>query len=678
MDRGDASSARRSFEPIDCAVFAGMLAISAIVGVYQAYKSRKNTDAVGEYLMGGRNMSIFPISMSLIASYVSGIAILGLPAEIYVHGTQFWCVIVADSLVSLTMAFVYLPVFYDLGIDSSYEYLKLRFNNAVRLTGTVIFLLKMVSSNRPRSSAVEILPRETLVPVALHSAGDIRSRAGVQSSDGHQPPRDRSTGLHRLHILHDLGRAQGGRVDRRYSNDRHVRRSGDRRGSRDVAGRRGPTSLGEKPRDRQNRLLRHGSGPDGAAHLLDRGRRRLLQLVGELLGQPGNGAEMLVDARREEGQRVSRNPNRYPSVSLSPSLSLSVCRLLQNDRDNGDRDNEHRLVELLHRPRNFRGVSRLRPHRHQALEQTGPTVALLRDGDGRLDPRFARTVRRRCLQRRAQHNVDRAERHVRSDIRGHDKTVAARARLGNDRRPNDQGHGGRDRRPLRGTRLPRGEAHRTDPGRQELVGDNGRTLARNVHPRHVLPVREFRGCVGRRAGQPEPGRLDLVRYSGSHLRRTDRVPREARLRRRMLGRAQGSGRESHDPPRNRDKGAALLPLQNVLPLVHLGRIFDRRAARFARLLDHRREPTQTGRRETLHAGGTKISALESSGRPPRGTRPDGNESLETVTSTRGNRGRKERIDRNAAAEHAETIYVHVYFQIAILTRQTITNVRRSE
>ncbi|XP_076162290.1 uncharacterized protein LOC143144111 isoform X5 [Ptiloglossa arizonensis] len=497
MDRGDASSARRSFEPIDCAVFAGMLAISAIVGVYQAYKSRKNTDAVGEYLMGGRNMSIFPISMSLIASYVSGIAILGLPAEIYVHGTQFWCVIVADSLVSLTMAFVYLPVFYDLGIDSSYEYLKLRFNNAVRLTGTVIFLLKMVSSNRPRSSAVEILPRETLVPVALHSAGDIRSRAGVQSSDGHQPPRDRSTGLHRLHILHDLGRAQGGRVDRRYSNDRHVRRSGDRRGSRDVAGRRGPTSLGEKPRDRQNRLLRHGSGPDGAAHLLDRGRRRLLQLVGELLGQPGNGAEMLVDARREEGQRVSRNPNRYPSVSLSPSLSLSVCRLLQNDRDNGDRDNEHRLVELLHRPRNFRGVSRLRPHRHQALEQTGPTVALLRDGDGRLDPRFARTVRRRCLQRRAQHNVDRAERHVRSDIRGHDKTVAARARLGNDRRPNDQGHGGRDRRPLRGTRLPRGEAHRTDPGRQELVGDNGRTLARNVHPRHVLPVREFRGKMNR-------------------------------------------------------------------------------------------------------------------------------------------------------------------------------------
>ncbi|KZC08682.1 Sodium-coupled monocarboxylate transporter 2 [Dufourea novaeangliae] len=121
-----------------------MLGISAIVGVYQAYKSRKNADAVREYLVGGQNMSIFPISMSLIASYISGIAILGLPAEMYVYGTQFWCVVIADSFVSLTMAIIYLPVFYGLGITSSYEYLKLRFNDAVRLMGSVIFLIKML------------------------------------------------------------------------------------------------------------------------------------------------------------------------------------------------------------------------------------------------------------------------------------------------------------------------------------------------------------------------------------------------------------------------------------------------------------------------------------------------------------------------------------------------------
>ncbi|CAL7952541.1 unnamed protein product [Xylocopa violacea] len=121
-----------------------MLVVSAIIGVYQAYKSRKNVDAVREYLVGGQNMSIFPVTMSLIASYISGITILGLPAEMYVYGTQLWCVVIADLFVSLTMAVVYLPVFYGLGITSSYEYLKLRFGEAVRLMGSAVFLIKML------------------------------------------------------------------------------------------------------------------------------------------------------------------------------------------------------------------------------------------------------------------------------------------------------------------------------------------------------------------------------------------------------------------------------------------------------------------------------------------------------------------------------------------------------
>lgn len=63
----DTMEGRRSFDLIDSIVFIGMLGISALVGVYQGYASRKKEDAVGEYLVGGQKMSIFPISMSLIA-----------------------------------------------------------------------------------------------------------------------------------------------------------------------------------------------------------------------------------------------------------------------------------------------------------------------------------------------------------------------------------------------------------------------------------------------------------------------------------------------------------------------------------------------------------------------------------------------------------------------------------
>ncbi|XP_043249567.1 sodium-coupled monocarboxylate transporter 1-like isoform X2 [Colletes gigas] len=257
MDRADDTATHRSFDPIDFAVFAGMLGISTVIGVYQAYKSRKTTDAVGEYLLGGQKMSIFPISMSLIASYISGIAILGLPAEMYVYGTQYWSILFADLCVPVTMAVVYLPVFYGLGITSSYEYLNLRFNNAVRLTGSVIFLIKMV--NKKASSRTNNASNTHMCvsrfPATLYTAGDIRPRAGVQSSDRNEPPRDGPVGLCRLHILHYFGRIEGGRVDGRYPDDRDVRGRDGRRYTRYDAYRWNRTGLGKKSRHRENRIL---------------------------------------------------------------------------------------------------------------------------------------------------------------------------------------------------------------------------------------------------------------------------------------------------------------------------------------------------------------------------------------------------------------------------------------
>ncbi|GJQ70604.1 hypothetical protein Trydic_g22998 [Trypoxylus dichotomus] len=115
-----------------------------LIGVYFAWFAKVKQNTTSEYLMGGKTMGIFPISMSLIASYISGISILGMPAEIYTYGTQFWMIITSEGLVSITMAVAYLPVFYKLQITTSYEYLNLRFNQAVRILGSIMFLMKMM------------------------------------------------------------------------------------------------------------------------------------------------------------------------------------------------------------------------------------------------------------------------------------------------------------------------------------------------------------------------------------------------------------------------------------------------------------------------------------------------------------------------------------------------------
>ncbi|KAL1117556.1 hypothetical protein AAG570_003871 [Ranatra chinensis] len=129
---------------IDYLVFGSMLVVSALVGVYFAFLAPNKQDNTQEYLMGGKTMGVFPISMSLIASYISGISLLGIPAEMYVYGTQYWVVIFSEALVSVTMAFVYIPVFYTLQITSSYEYLNLRFDKSVRTLGCFLFLIKMM------------------------------------------------------------------------------------------------------------------------------------------------------------------------------------------------------------------------------------------------------------------------------------------------------------------------------------------------------------------------------------------------------------------------------------------------------------------------------------------------------------------------------------------------------
>ncbi|KAF5303091.1 hypothetical protein FQR65_LT08422 [Abscondita terminalis] len=79
-----------------------------------------------------------------VVSYISGISVLGMPAEIYTYGTQFWMIMCSEGLVSLTVAIAILPVFYKLQITSSYEYLNLRFNETVRLLGSILFLTKML------------------------------------------------------------------------------------------------------------------------------------------------------------------------------------------------------------------------------------------------------------------------------------------------------------------------------------------------------------------------------------------------------------------------------------------------------------------------------------------------------------------------------------------------------
>ncbi|CAL4086674.1 unnamed protein product [Meganyctiphanes norvegica] len=136
------SDVSAQFTWLDYVVFSLMLAASASIGVFFGCFGKKQNSS--EFLRAGKSMGTFPVSMSLIASFMSAITLLGTPSEVYQFGAIYWLIIFAYALVMPTAAFLYIPVFQKLDVTSSYEYLELRFHRSVRMLGSGIFVLQML------------------------------------------------------------------------------------------------------------------------------------------------------------------------------------------------------------------------------------------------------------------------------------------------------------------------------------------------------------------------------------------------------------------------------------------------------------------------------------------------------------------------------------------------------
>jgi len=129
------------FGAANYAVFACMLLVSAGIGVFFCIKGQKNTE---EFLMASRSMGTIPMTFSLVASFMSAITLLGTPAEMYVSGTQYVALTLSYPFVMGCAAHVFLPVFDQLQVTTSYEYLGRRFGKSVHMLGAACFVLQML------------------------------------------------------------------------------------------------------------------------------------------------------------------------------------------------------------------------------------------------------------------------------------------------------------------------------------------------------------------------------------------------------------------------------------------------------------------------------------------------------------------------------------------------------
>ncbi|KAK8759657.1 hypothetical protein V5799_002711 [Amblyomma americanum] len=130
------------FAVLDYVVLVVFLLLSAGIGVFFAWRDRRsNTNK--QFLTGNKELGWLPVSMSMMASYLSSIGILGLPSEVFVHGSTLWMSVISTTGSILVAAFVFLPMYYKMDITSINEYLEKRFmSTAIRNIASAVFILQ--------------------------------------------------------------------------------------------------------------------------------------------------------------------------------------------------------------------------------------------------------------------------------------------------------------------------------------------------------------------------------------------------------------------------------------------------------------------------------------------------------------------------------------------------------
>ncbi len=112
----------------DWLVFAFCLGFPMTVGVYFMMQAKRAAaknpgGAMEEYMMASKSAEVFPLALSIVTSFMSAITVLGVPGDVPASNTAYVWFLLTFTIVCALTALVYVPVFYNMEIKSTYEYL---------------------------------------------------------------------------------------------------------------------------------------------------------------------------------------------------------------------------------------------------------------------------------------------------------------------------------------------------------------------------------------------------------------------------------------------------------------------------------------------------------------------------------------------------------------------------
>lgn len=122
-------------------VFGVLMLSNILVGLYFSFGRRSRDGSASEAFLGGRSLGALPLSLSVLASLVTALGVVGLTAHFYRYGLHLlWASVTVFCLVPF-IARIVVPVVYRLRVTSVFEYLRLRFGNKVGVTACACYFV---------------------------------------------------------------------------------------------------------------------------------------------------------------------------------------------------------------------------------------------------------------------------------------------------------------------------------------------------------------------------------------------------------------------------------------------------------------------------------------------------------------------------------------------------------
>lgn len=142
-----------AFTGLDWAVLGGYFALLLVTGILLA---RREPSGSAEYFLAGRQMPVWAVAVSVLATSLSAATFIGGPQQAYVGNLTYLSASLGALLAIGVVAAFFVPAFYRANVSTVYELLEVRFGTGAKRAASAMFMVGRIFASGARVFIVAI------------------------------------------------------------------------------------------------------------------------------------------------------------------------------------------------------------------------------------------------------------------------------------------------------------------------------------------------------------------------------------------------------------------------------------------------------------------------------------------------------------------------------------------